>query len=49
MTDAELIERLQAFDDQLDVIRQHSFQASDTLQRILMELLAMQKQKKEDQ
>jgi hypothetical protein len=48
MTDAELIERLQAFDDQLDQIRQHSFQASDTLSRILAELLAMQKQKDKD-
>jgi translation initiation factor 2B subunit (eIF-2B alpha/beta/delta family) len=48
MTDAELIEHLQSLDDKLDEIRQHSFTCSDTLSRILLEIVSTQKQQPRD-
>jgi hypothetical protein len=46
MIEPELTEALQELDDKLDLIRQYSFDCSNTLQRILMEILAMQKQER---
>jgi hypothetical protein len=45
MTEYELVERLYAMDEKLDEIRHLAFQASDTLSRILLEIVEEQKQK----